>query len=275
MNFTKITELPLGPINIQIWGLMVGLGMLVGLLFALKEAKRKGVNKEAVYDIFLISVISSMVGGRLMYVALYWQNFKYDLLEIFKIWHGGMVFFGGFLAALLGVIIYARIKKLSCWKLADILAPGLAIGLFIGRLGCFLIGDHIGAPIEHFGIGSYFGNETFLRHEVSAYMSLKGLILFIILWSFRKKLCEGVSHSRNGLSDGARNAARPCAAEGDLALVFLAGYSILRFGIDFLRANDLSGYSDPRFWGGMTISQYICIAILGFVLVNKFAKSKV
>jgi phosphatidylglycerol:prolipoprotein diacylglycerol transferase len=253
MLFTKITQIPLGPINIQAWGFMVGLGMLVGLFFALAEAKRKGINKEAIYDIFLISVISSMIGGRLMYVALYWHNFKYDLLEIFKIWNGGMVFFGGFLAALAGLIIYARIKKIHFWKLADLLAPSLAIGLFIGRMGCFLIGDHIGAPSYGFGIGSYFGDETFLRHEVSAYMSLKGLILFVILWSLRKKLKH----------------------DGDLALVFLAGYSILRFGIDFLRANDLPGYSDPRFWGGMTISQYICIAILVFVLVKKFAKSKV
>ncbi|OGJ51752.1 prolipoprotein diacylglyceryl transferase [Candidatus Peregrinibacteria bacterium RIFOXYB2_FULL_41_88] len=252
MQFTKITEIPLGPINVQAWGLLVGLGMLVGLFFALAEAKRKGINKESIYDVFLISVISSMIGGRIMYVALYWQNFKYDLLGIFKIWHGGMVFFGGFLAALAGVIIYARIKKIKFWRLADTLVPGLAIGLFIGRMGCFLIGDHIGAPIEYFGIGSYFGSEDFLRHEVSAYMSLKGLILFIILWSLRKKLKH----------------------EGDLTLVFLAGYSVLRFGIDFLRANDLAGYSDPRFWGGMTISQYICIAILGFAIIKLFYKQK-
>ena len=116
MLFTKITQLPLGPIHIQIWGLMVGLGMLVGLFFALAEARRKGVKAEAIYDIFLISVISSMIGGRLFYVALYWRNFKYDPLEIFKIWHGGMVFFGGFLAALACLIIYARIKKIHFCK---------------------------------------------------------------------------------------------------------------------------------------------------------------
>lgn len=251
MEFTKITQIPIGPMHIQAWGLLVALGMLVGLFLSIKEAKKKGLKADHFYDMFIIAVITSMIGSRLMYVVLYWNDFKDNLADIFKIWEGGLVFIGGFFAAILGIYIYIKSKKLRFWEIADIMAPGMAIGYAIGRQGCFLIGDHVGEPIERFGIGSYFNGEDFLRHEVSLYLSLGALLIFFILLFLKNKI----------------------KIAGGLAFVFLGLYSVMRFLVDFLRASDLEGFSDPRYFG-LTISQWFCIAIFGFSVIKIFAKKR-
>ena len=188
MEFTKITQIPIGPVHIQVWGLLVALGMLAGLFLSIKEAKKRGIKADYFYDMFIIAVITSMIGSRLAYAALYWENFRDNLLDVFKVWEGGLVFLGGFFAALLGIFIYMKSKKLRFWEIADIMAPGMALGYAIGRQGCFLIGDHIGAPIERFGIGSYFNGENFLRHEVSLYLSLGALLIFFVLLFLKNKI---------------------------------------------------------------------------------------
>jgi len=251
MEFTKITQIPIGPIHIQVWGLLVALGMLAGLFLSIKEAKKRGIKPDYFYDIFIIAVITSMIGSRLMYVVLFWDNFKNNLIDIFKVWEGGLVFIGGFLAAIFGIYVYVKSKKLDFWKLADIMAPGMALGYAIGRQGCFLIGDHVGAPIEHFGIGSYFKGEDFLRHEVSLYLSVGALLIFFILLFLKNKI----------------------KFKGGMAFAFLALYSVMRFAVDFLRADDLEGWSDPRYFA-LTISQWICVAIFGFSIVKIFVKKK-
>ncbi len=251
MEFTKITQIPIGPIHIQVWGLLVALGMLAGLFLSVKEAKRRGIKADYFYDMFVIAVITSVIGSRLMYIVLYWDNFRGNFPDIFKVWEGGLVFIGGFFAALLGIFIYMKSKKLRFWEIADIMAPGMALGYAIGRQGCFLIGDHIGAPIRRFGIGSYFNGEDFLRHEVSLYLSLGALLIFFVLLFLKNKI----------------NVA------GGMAFAFLGMYSVMRFFVDFLRANDLEGFSDPRYFG-LTISQWFCIVIFVFSIVKIFAKKK-
>lgn len=237
LPFTKITEIPLGPVTIQVWGLMVAIGMLVGLWVALKEADRLKMKREVILDIFLMIVIGSMVGGRLLYVVLFWGKFADDPLSILKLWEGGMVLYGGVLGAVLPMVVYLRRKKISFWKVSDILAPGYAIGTFFGRMGCYLIGDHIGAPMgagcSNCFWGATFPGEAMRRHEPSLYLSLNGLLMFLFLWTMRKRV------------------RRP----GELTLLMFMWEGLSRFILDFYRAGDLAGYSDPRF-AGLTISQW-------------------
>ncbi|HCW32827.1 MAG: prolipoprotein diacylglyceryl transferase [Candidatus Peregrinibacteria bacterium GW2011_GWE2_39_6] len=247
--FTKITTIPLGPIPIQAWGLMVALGMLVGLWVALKEADRRKIKREIILDLFIWIVLSSMIGGRLMYVALFWSDFSGDLVKIVKIWEGGMIFYGGIFAAILAVLIYLRKKKISFWKVADILSPGFAIGIFLGRIGCYLIGDHIGKIMGHpWFWGAVIPGDDRLRHEPSLYLSLNGLLMFAVLWSLRKRLTK----------------------PSQLTMVLFIWYGISRFILDFFRANDLPGnLSDPRFWG-LTISQWVSLGLFGVGMVGLF-----
>lgn len=257
LPFTKITEIPLGPIDIQVWGLLVATGMLVGLWVALRECDRLKIQRSLVYDLFLMIVLGSMLGGRLMYVALFWEQFADDPLQIFKVWQGGMVLYGGIAGAVIPMAIYLWWKKVSFWKIADVLAPGYAIGTLFGRMGCYLIGDHIGSPMGcNCFWGSYFPGEITRRHEPSLYLALNGLLMFAFLWFMRKR----VKHT------------------GQLAMLMFIWEGITRFVLDFYRASDLPGYSDPRFWG-LTISQLsalvlLVIGVVGFGLFSRSSKSR-
>src|SRR4030042_6951763 len=97
MPFTKLTVISIGPVNIQIWGLLVALGMLAGLLFTLHEAKKKKMKTDNFIDLFILIFISSIVGSRLFYVIQYWDNYKDNLMSVFSVNEGGLVILGGVL----------------------------------------------------------------------------------------------------------------------------------------------------------------------------------
>lgn len=254
LPFTKITDIVIGPITLQAWGVMLALGLLVGLFVTLKEAERKKIKSDSVFDVFLWILVTSIVGSRLMYVLLFWRDFISAPLNVFKIWEGGLVFYGGIFAALLAMWFYTRSKKISFVDLADTLTPGFAIGIFFGRLGCYLIGDHIGAPMKgDWFWGSVMTGDTVLRHEPSLYLSLNGLLMFLVLWHLRTRLNK----------------------RGAMAMAFFVWYGFSRFFLDFFRSSDLSlGLSDPRFWG-LTISQYVSVGLFAgglYYFLFKFKK---
>ena len=246
MLFEKITTISVGPLTIQVWGLLVALGMLAGLIYTLHEAKKKKLNTDNFIDLFILIFISSIIGSRLFYVAQNWNDYKNNLMSIISVNEGGMVILGGVLFAVLAVLVYVKIKKLSFWKIADTIVPGFALGLGIGRIGCYLIGDHIGSRTDFF-LGSYYNGD--LRHEPSLYLSINGFILFLVLILlapfFRKK-------------------------EAALTYVFIVWYALSRFLLDFTRATDIEGISDHRYLN-LTISQWIC-AILFLVFTPLLIK---
>lgn len=251
MMFSKITTIGIGPVNIQIWGLLVALGMLLGLLLTLREAKKKKMNSENFIDVFIIIFLAAIIGARLLYVAQYWEMFSEDLSSIIKLNHGGLVFIGGFFLASLAVFAYTKIKKLSFWKVTDTIAPGLALAIAVGRIGDYLIGNHIGSRTT-FPLGSYHQGD--LRHEPSLYLAINALILFLFLFLVKPFIKK----------------------EGLMSYIFIVWYSVARFVLDFTRASDLDALSDPRYYF-LTLTQWVCI-ILFVVFVPllslKIAKSK-
>lgn len=256
LPFTKITHIPLGPITIQAWGLMVAIGVLAGLWVARLEAKRRKVSYDLVFDALFGMVVSGVVGSRLIYVLLFWRNFTEAPWRAFYIWEGGMVFLGGFLVAVAFLVWFVRRHKLGFWRMADLFAPSLALGLFFGRIGCFLIGDHIGSPMGcSCAWGSVLNGETQRRHEPSLYLMISNLLLFVLLWNLRTRLKK----------------------PGQLAMVFFIWYGVMRFILDFFRASDLPlGLSDPRFWG-WTSSQLVSVVLFfaGWIGLWWFSRSKV
>ncbi|MBI2463330.1 prolipoprotein diacylglyceryl transferase [Candidatus Peregrinibacteria bacterium] len=246
--FTKITEIQIGFLSIKIWGLLVGIGMLAGLFIALKEAQRKGVKRELILDLFIWIFISSMIGGRLLYVVLFWKDFLDNPLSALALWDGGMVFYGGVLAALVALLLIIKKHGISFWKIADVAAPGLALGIFFGRIGCYLVGYHVGSKTSFFLASNYHGE---LRHEPALYdLFINGFVLFCILWYLRKYFKK----------------------EGMIAWFFIIWYAVARFFLDFFRNTDLPGaLADPRFFG-FTISQFISLIILCIFLPIGFRK---
>ncbi|MCG2829527.1 MAG: prolipoprotein diacylglyceryl transferase, partial [Desulfobacteraceae bacterium] len=132
--------LKIGDITIHTYGFFVAMGFLAGILLANSEAKRLGVDHEKVMDLCFYILIAAIVGSRLFYVAINYELFLSNPLDVFKIWNGGLVFYGGFIAAFFTAFVYLKIHKMPIWRTGDIAAPSLAIGHFLGRLGCFSAG---------------------------------------------------------------------------------------------------------------------------------------
>lgn len=123
--------------HVAYYGVVIGIGMLVGWLIAEWMARRTGQNTELYLDFALIAIISAIIGARAYYVAFEWDEFSGNPLSVFNLRTGGLAIYGGIIAAVAAAIIYTRIKRYSFWLLTDTACLGLAAGQMIGRWGNF------------------------------------------------------------------------------------------------------------------------------------------
>ena len=252
MEFVKLTTLNIGPIAIQLWGLLVAVGLLLALLLAVKEAKLRKMDTERFFDLFIIVFVAGLIGARLMYCIEHYDVFLAEPFKIINILEGGLNFYGGFLLAGLASWLYVRIKKLKFWKMADVIAPGLALAIGIGRIGDYLSGSIVGARTNCF-LGSYYNGD--LRHEPSLYLIINALILFIALQLIKPFVRK---------------------KEGVLAYLFVVWYAVARLILDFTRNTDITYLAEPRFFY-LTLSQWISVVLIVVfapLLVMKLKKRK-
>lgn len=234
--------LNIGFLTIYSYGFMLALAFLAGLLLSLKLAESEGVTADVVLDIVIYVIISAIVGARVFYVIQFWSEFKGDLLQIFAIHHGGLVFYGGLLLALVVLFWRVRVHNISLIKAFDIGTPGTALGYSIARIGCFLNGCCYGIETD-FPLAVQFPHLSGLRHPTQLYASgtiFLGFLLLLFLWKRRK-------------------------FEGQLFLSGLLYYSTYRFFIEFIRVG-------PRYVLGLTISQLVSIVVFVvalYVLVKR------
>ena len=123
--------------DIAFYGITIGIGMLMGILIASWQAKRIGVNPEHVVDVAMYGIVFGIIGARIYYVAFSWDMYKDDLVSVFNLREGGLAIYGGVIAAIITVIVFAKIKKLSAPQLFDTVGVGLVTGQAIGRWGNF------------------------------------------------------------------------------------------------------------------------------------------
>ena len=116
---------------------MIALGMVLGVSLILHRAKKDGLDPDQCLDICIFTIIFSVIGARIYYVAFAWDYYKDNLLSIFNIRQGGLAIYGGVLAGILTVYIMCRIKKISFLQFTDLAAPGLLVGQILGRWGNF------------------------------------------------------------------------------------------------------------------------------------------
>ena len=233
----------LGPIAIQPWGVMVAIGFAAGAYIAIKEAKRKNIDIDQMYNLIFWVTISGIIGARISYLIEYWREIS-SFADIFKIWEGGMGFIGGFFGALIAAYVYVRATKLDFRKIADIFAPALAIGHAIGRIGCYITGLHIG-KLTAVPWAVMVNGE--LRHQTALYEIITNSANFLILWKLRTRK----------------------AFDGFLFLLYLMLYGAERFIIDFFRV-------DPVYYG-LTPTQWVFIFIVPvslFLLLKGYNKHK-
>ena len=123
--------------RIAFYGIIIGIGMLAGIWVAQSDAKRRGQDPDIYLDFALYAIIFSIIGARLYYVIFSWDNYKDDLLQIFNLRAGGLAIYGGVIGAVLTLIVFTRVRKLSFLSMADSGCLGLITGQIIGRWGNF------------------------------------------------------------------------------------------------------------------------------------------
>ncbi|WP_275983569.1 prolipoprotein diacylglyceryl transferase [Paenibacillus hamazuiensis] len=229
----------LGPLKVHWYGIILGTAALVGLLLAVQEGKRFNINPDFFMDLVLIGVPSAIVGARIYYVAFKWEDYRDNLSEIFKVWHGGIAIYGALIGAIIAAVIYVRRKGYPFWRIADICAPGLIVGQAIGRWGNYMNQEAHGGPVtEEFlrntlhlpnfivnqmNIGGTYYHPTFLYESL---WNVAGLILLLILrrQSFMRA--------------------------GELFFSYFIWYSIGRFFIEGLRTDSLA-FTGPAWLEGL------------------------
>ena len=210
----------LGPISIHWYGLMYLLGFLAFAVLAKRRLHLfPHISSQDIDNLMTWAVLGVVVGGRLGYVLFYKPTYYLqNPLEALAIWQGGMSFHGGFLGVLLICFAYAHYKKWQFLNLMDFVAPTIPIGLALGRLGNFINGELWGRPTEGFwGMVFPQAGDGLARHPSQLYqMALEGLLLMVVLWLFARK-------------------PRPM---GQVSALFLIGYGVSRFVVEFAREPD-------------------------------------
>lgn len=147
-----VPRLHLGPLAISPHGLGIALGFLIGAQLMVRRARvRGGPSDTDIWNTLFWGLIGSMVGARLAYVLGHFSEVTEsgkDLLGVFKVWEGGISLLGGIVGGVLAGVPYARRHRLGFWRMTDLAAPGLALGIAVGRIGDLVIGDHLGTPTD-------------------------------------------------------------------------------------------------------------------------------
>lgn len=240
--YTTFPVIELGPLSLRTFGLCVGLGVLLGIAIAARWGERAGVPADDTISLGTRMVLAGVVGARVTWVLTHPGEID-SPLDLVAVWQGGLQFSGGFLAAVaVGLPSIRRRDRLQRWRLLDGMALGLTVGLAIGRVGCYAVGEHLGGPTSFPFASRYDGGSTRegplvvsqAIHNTALYELAHLVVLAGLLWWLLSR-----PRSRAGTGVG----------------VFLVWYGVGRFLTDFLRT-----YDDTVL--GLTGAQWMCLGLL-------------
>ena len=156
LEWEIISRLEIGPLSISPHGIGIALGYLLGAQLMVRRARKYGgPDENDIWNTLFWALLGAIIGARVGYVIGHFSEVTDngdDLLGIFRIWEGGISLLGGITGAVLVALPYLRRKKMGFWRTVDLAAPGLALGIVIGRIGDLMIGDHLGKP-TNFALG--------------------------------------------------------------------------------------------------------------------------
>jgi phosphatidylglycerol:prolipoprotein diacylglycerol transferase len=224
---------------------MMALAFILGLWTASRRGLRDNIAPEKILDIGPWLIVGTIIGARALHVVTYWkEDFAgQPFWEIFAVWRGGLVYYGGLIGASLAGLLYSRVKKIPLWKLADVLSPSIALGYVFGRVGCLLNGCCFGRECHLLWAVQYpVGHETHPVgsaavpvHPSQIYDSLLSLILYFALaWLYRRKKFDG-----------------------QVFATYLLCYAVTRSVVETYRGD----YTAPHLHWGLTPAHLISIGI--------------
>lgn len=240
----------IGPLAIHTYGLLIAMGFLLAIWLAVRQAKKTAVSHEKIIDLGFYCLIAALIGSRLFFVLTNWSIYADNLIDVVKIWEGGLVFYGGLLFAIPTAVWYTRRKRLELWQTVDIFAPSIAIGHAIGRLGCFSAGCCYGKPAEWIPWSVTFRNPDSLApigvplHPTQLYESAGEFLNFLILIVMR----------------------RHQAFKGQLFWMYILNYSIIRFIVERFRGDEARGFILPDFSYAQGISIIMFVTAILFII---------
>lgn len=242
----------IGPLQVRWYGAMYVLGFVVGTYILKHFAKKKfwPLDVEAIDKYVTWLIIGMFLGARFFYVVIYnWEYYSANLMDSFAVWKGGLSFHGAVVGMCIATYLFARKYKVHFFQIADCMAIAGAPGLLFGRIGNFINGELYGRVTDSWAGIVFPGGGPFPRHASQLYEGvLEGIVLFAILfWLHKRQRFYGVVSS-----------------------VFLLGYGVFRFIVEFFREPDAQlGY----YFNYFTMGQFLCLVmiVLSYFLL-KWAK---
>lgn len=254
--------------RIAFYGIIIGFGILAGLWVATRDAKRRGQDPDIYLDFVLYAIIISIMGARIYYVLFDWDNYKDDLLQILNLRAGGLAIYGGVIGAVITLTVYARVKKLSFFSLADTGCLGLITGQIIGRWGNFFNCEAFGGYTDSLfamRIRRALVNENMISKELLNHLIVKDGVEFIqvhptflyesvwnlcvlafLLWYRKRKKFDG-----------------------EMLFIYLLGYGLGRVWIEGLRTDQLIFFST-----GIPVSQALSLILVVISTLVLFCKHR-
>lgn len=216
------TLLHLGPLTLHTYGLLIAIGFLLGMAVLKRTAKPLGILGDSVDRLAVLMLVSGIVGARLMFYAVDgFQAFRADPLSIFRIWEGGLVFYGGVGGSVIAAALYARRRKIRFLSLGDALVPPLLIAHSFGRLGCLAAGCCYGRAAGHWPGITFLNPESLAPRYVPLLPTqpLESLALFLLFLASYQLF-------------------KRSAPTGRVSAFYLCGYAMVRFLMEFMRGDD-------------------------------------
>lgn len=248
---TDLFGLLSSPKSLHTYGLLIATGFLLAMVLAKRQAEREGEDPERVVDLAFYLLVAGLIGARIVFILTKLDDYIHNPLEMFMFWRGGLVWYGGFIAAAGYVYYYARRHRLPYFKYVDILIPYMALAHAFGRLGCLAAGCCFGKPTDLpwgivFPVGSmaqqaqqnsglvHMAERALAVHPTQLYEAGAEMAMFWILIMLR----------------------RVKRFHGQLFLVWLSAYPILRSTIEMFRGDKERGV-----YYILSTSQYISIFV--------------
>jgi phosphatidylglycerol:prolipoprotein diacylglycerol transferase len=234
--------LQIGPIAVRWYGLMYLIGFAIAILLGRRRIRTQpaaGISSRDLDDMVLYALFGVILGGRLGYVLFYkLSDYLAHPLGIFAVWEGGMSFHGGLLGVLVAMALFCRRTGKSWLTVMDFVAPLCPLGLGAGRIGNFINAELPGRPTDIPWAMVFPNVDGVPRHPSQLYeFALEGIVLFLLLWWFSSK-------------------PRP---RGAVSALFLIGYGVFRFAVEFTRQpDDFLGFLAL----GWTMGQWLSLPML-------------
>lgn len=250
--------LQIGGLTLHWYGVLVALGFIAALWTASRRGLLAGLSAEKVADSGPWLIIGAIVGARIVYVVQYWDEsfagHPDKLKEIFAIWKGGLVFYGGLMGSSLACVIFAFKNKIPLWRLSDVLAPSIALGHAFGRIGCLMNGCCYGRECTlPWAIHFPAGHKTYPLgvHPTQVYESLLNFALYAgLAWFFRRRKFDG-----------------------QIFASYLIGYAFVRSTVELFRGDYPKEYYVQGWW---TPAHWVSLAILaGGIMLYSWQKVNV